>query len=435
MKALLISPKGQTSSNLAFLKFWNENSIIRPYREMYSGSSLGLLILASLMKADFELEYVDENKTDINFEKKYQLVAISCMTQQADRAYKIADKFRRKNIKVTIGGIHPTIMPEEAKLHADSVFVGEVENTWKYFRQDYFNNKIKPFYISNGPVDLNESPIPSYEMLNPKFYKTVWIQTTRGCPHNCEFCASSKIYGNKYRNKKAEQVVQEIMKIKSLWDKPPLFSFADDNMFVNRKFSIELLQALKGLNIRWFAQTDISIAKDDKLLKLIKDSGAYNLFIGFETLSKSGLKLIDKSQWKSKKLAQYSNAIKRIQSYGIGVMGAFITGLDTDTIKSFKTIQNFIVRNHIYVSQISILTPFPGTPIRDRLIEENRITTSDWTKYTTWDVVFKPKKMSAIELEHGWLELLGKIYCEEFQLKNIKYFKKIYRKNLSKIMK
>ena len=403
---------------------------------MYSGSSLGLLILASFMKNDFELEYVDENISNINFEKDYQLVAISCMTQQSVRAYQIADEFKKRNVKVIIGGIHPTILPEEAKLHADAVFIGEVENTWEMFRDDFFKKTIKPFYSNANTVDLTKSPMPLYELLNSEMYKTVWIQTTRGCPHNCDFCASSKIFGNKYRRKNTEQIIDEIKKVKSLWKKPILINFADDNMFVNRQSSYELLRALKDLNIRWFAQTDISIADDDNLLELIKESGAYNLFIGFETLSKEGLKFVDRTNWKQKQLSSYSSSIKKIQSYGIGIMGAFITGLDTDTKRSFKSISNFIMKNHIYVSQISILTPFPGTAIRERFIEEDRILTSDWEKYTTWDVVYKPKQMTEKELVEGWLETLKKIYSEKFQIKNAKYFKNIYlkrMKNLSNI--
>lgn len=430
MKALLISPKGKASNNPEFLKFWNENKIIRPYREMYSGSSLGLLILASYMKNDFEIEFIDENKTPIDFNKKYDLVAISCMTQQSVRAYRIADEFREKGVKVIIGGIHPTIMPDEAKLHADSVFIGEIENTWDVFKTDFFNNRLQPFYKSEDQADLSESPVPSYEILNPEFYKTVWIQTTRGCPHNCEFCASSIVFGNKYRRKKKEQVIEEIKKIKSLWKKPILINFADDNMFVDRKYSYDLLESIKELNIRWFAQTDISIAEDENLLKLIKESGAYNLFIGFESLTKEGLKFVDRTNWKSKKLASYSKSIKKIQSYGIGIMGAFITGLDTDTKRSFNKISNFIIKNHIYVSQISILTPFPGTRIRERFMNEGRILTSDWEKYTTWDVVYKPKKMTEGELAEGWLGTFEKIYNEKNQIKTARYFKNIYLKRM-----
>jgi radical SAM superfamily enzyme YgiQ (UPF0313 family) len=427
MKALLVSPKGNVSNNFEFLNFWNQNPVVKPYRETFTGVSTGLLILATFMKKDFDLTFIDENRSTINYDSNYDLVAISCMTQQSTRAYQIADEFRKRKIKVIIGGIHPTLLREEAKLHADSVFVGEVENTWEEFRKDFFSNNIKSFYINESQCDLKNSPIPSYELLNPNDYRVVWVQTTRGCPHKCEFCVSSNIFGSKFRHKKIEQVVEEIEKIKSIWKKPIMISFADDNMFVNRKYSNELLHALIPLKIRWFAQTDISVAQDNDLLTLMKKSGASILFIGFETITKKGLSIIDQTSWKPKQLKNYESSIKQIQSHGIGIMGAFIVGLDTDTKRSFNNISKFIIKNHIYASQITILTPFPGTRLRERLEKEGRILSSNWEKYTIWDAVLKPKNMTVKELESGWLSIYKKIYDKDVQISNAKHFKEIYR--------
>lgn len=426
MKALLISPKGKVSNNPKFLRFWNNNPIVKAYHNAFSGLSTGLLVLASFMKKDFKIEFIDENKSNINFGNNYDIVAISFMTQQAIRAYQIADEFRKRGNKVILGGIHPSLLRDESKSHADSVFIGEVENTWDQFMDDFFKGNNKPFYISETPVELNKSPIPSYELLNPDHYNVVWVQTTRGCPHNCEFCVSSNIFGRKYRHKTIEQVVEEIKKIKGIWKRPILINFADDNMFVNKKYSMKLLEALIPLKIRYFAQTDISVAESDELLKLIRASGGSILFIGFETVNKRGLHFIDRSNWKAKQLKSYPSSIKKIQFHGIGVMGAFIVGLDTDSKKCFNSISNFIIRNHVFASQVTMLTPFPGTALRERFEKEGRILTSDWSKYTIWDVVYKPKNMTKGELERGWLNIYRKIYTKKEQLRSAKYFKKIY---------
>jgi radical SAM superfamily enzyme YgiQ (UPF0313 family) len=428
MKALLISPKGSVSSNKNFLELWNNNPIIKPYRNAFSGQSIGLLILAKLMEEDFFVDLVDENTEEINFDDKYDLIAISFMTQQANRAYAIAKRFRKKGITVIVGGIHPTILSDEAKLYADSVFIGEVENTWSDFMEDFKKGNIKPFYRSKSPCDLNYTPVPAYELLKTDMCKVVWVQTTRGCPHKCEFCVSSNIFGQKYRHKKVEQVVEEIIKIKNIWKKPILISFADDNMFVDHKYARELLHAITPLKIRWFAQTDISVAKDDKILRLIQKSGCSVLFIGFETLNKNGLKLIDHTHWKAKQLVNYSKYIQKIQSHGIGVMGAFIMGLDSDTKNNFNQMKKFIINNHLYASQVTLLTPFPGTKLRERLLAEGRVLTSDWSKYTNWDVVFKPKYMGIKVLEKSWIDALGYIYNQKVQLANARYFRKIFDK-------
>jgi len=428
MKIALISPKGSfLGENYAFREFCEKSKELYFYKRFWSGLSSGLLIIAGLTPKEIKIELIDENVESINFDKDYDLVALSAMTQQATRAYEIADEFRKKKVKVVMGGIHATVLPKEAKEHCDSVFIGEAEETWPQFISDFLNNRISPFYLSKGSVDLEKSPMPRYDLLKSEKYNIIWIQTTRGCPFDCEFCSASKIFGAKYRHKTIEQVVREVKFVESI-SKSSHIGFADDNMFVNRKYATELAKKLIPLKIRWMTQTDISIAEDEKLLKLLKKSGCYILFIGFESLSEKNLISVDKSGFKARKLSKYSEYIKKIQSYGIGVMGAFILGFDYDDNSVFKRTADFIIDNYLYTVQITTLTPFPGTRLRMRLEQENRLLDFNWNHYTLWDVNFVPKQMSVEELQLGLLETHKAIYNDVERLKRIKYFKDIVDK-------
>lgn len=426
MKFAFISPKGSfLSNNPEFRSFWESEPEIAGHRYFWSGFSLGLLTIAALLSNRFKAKVIDENFEDINFNEDFDLVAISTMTQQADRAYQIAKEFRIRKTKVVIGGIHPTLLPSEAKKNADSVFIGEGENIWPKFIKDFLNDDIQSFYKSSTLVDLTKSPIPRFDLLNSKYYRMVWIQTTRGCPIDCEFCSASKIFGLKFRHKSIRQVITEIKLVKSIW-KPLHINFADDNMFIDRRFAEELVKAIIPLKIWFTAQTDISIANNDYLLSLLRKAGCERLFIGFESLTKKNLQNIDRRGWKCKYLDNYTLAIQKIQSYGIGIMGAFIIGFDGDDLSSFDRLSNFIIENNLFGAQVTILTPTPGTRLRDRMMKEGRILPDSWKNYTGFDVNFIPKKMSSKDLQRGLLKIYKRIYTSEVRAKKVEFFKNIY---------
>ena len=426
MKIGLISPKGGFLSNdPQFKGFWDNSDFLDTYKYHWSGISLGLLILAALTPREFDVEIIDENFDLIDFDRDYDLVAISAMTQQSLRAYEIADEFRRRGKVVVIGGIHATLLKYEAKEHADSIVVGEGEKIWPVILDDFLNSRLRPYYISERPIDLKQSPIPRYDLLDSKNYKVVWVQTSRGCPHDCDFCASSKIFGRKFRYKKIDQILEEIKLLKQLF-KNITIHFTDDNMFVNRTFSVELLNKLKELNIKWRAQTDISIADDQGFLRLLKESGCLSLFVGLESVNKLSLKFLDKGNWKFSMYDTYSSAIEKIQSLGIGVTGAFILGFDEDDYTIFGETADFIIKNRLYGAMMSILTPFPGTRLRERLENEKRILSNDWSNYTLWDVNFIPKKMTVNQLQEGMLTTNMKVYNGEVRQRVAAHFKDIY---------
>lgn len=426
MKIALISPQSTfLGNNKKLSEFWSGSEYTKTYRAEWSGLSVALCIVAALTPMKHEVEIIDENVEQIDFTKHYDIVGITCITQQATRAYEIADEWRKRSVKVVLGGIHVSILPEEAKNHADSVVIGEAENIWAQLLTDFENNRLKDFYKSDETADISLSPIPRYDLLKNKNYNLHWIQTTRGCPFDCVFCAASKVYGYKFRTKKIDQIIKEIEVIKDLYPDSRI-SFADDNMFINRKFSKDLLNRMISYNLRYMAQTDISIAKDDELLKLIKKSGCTFLLMGFESLSEDNLENINKNNKKLKYFKLLPEYIKQVQSNGIGIMGSFIVGLKNDRFNTFDRITDFVTKNNLYNTQLSILTPFPGTVVRSELISEKRVLNTKWENYTGYDVNFIHQHISKEQFENGMVKSYRILHSKEFYLQKMIYFKKIH---------
>jgi radical SAM superfamily enzyme YgiQ (UPF0313 family) len=333
-------------------------------------------------------------------------------------AYQLANIIRTKGVPVVLGGIHATSLPEEAKKYCDAVIVGEGELSWPSVISDAENGVLKPFYGDNDEeFDLKNAPMPAFELLDIDKYNRLTLQTSRGCSHRCEFCASSILLTKQYKQKPAAKVLAEIDKIKEIWEHP-FIEFADDNTFVNKAYWKELLPEIKKRKIRWFTETDISISQDEKLLQLMRESGCAQVLIGLESPSKSALNGIEtKQNWKAKQQHIYKEAINTIQSHGISVNGCFILGLDDHDTSVFDQIYNFVKDSGLHEVQITIQTAFPGTPLYRRLQEENRIVDENaWEKCTLFDINFFPKKMSIDALSQGFKELGVKLYSEEFTI-------------------
>lgn len=427
-KLALISPSGAkyTNTKAGDTKFTQSNNIER-YLVMWSGLSAALLNVAALTPDDFEIEIIDENIEDIDFSIKYDIVGITVMTQTANRSYQIADIFRKNGSLVVLGGMHVTVLPDEGLEHADCVVIGEAENLWPLFIEDFRNNRIKNVYKTDAVVDLKEVGVPRYDLIKNKNYQIVWVQTTRGCPHDCNFCAASRIYGRKYRKKSVEQIINEIKIIKEQFDNNCTIGFSDDNLFVNKKYSIKLLDSLEKLNVNWVSQTDISIANNDDVLKRLKKSGCTNLFIGFESLNEKNLENINNNKWKLKQLKDYPLNIRKIQSYGIGIIGAFIVGMENDDTDVFDRVGRFIIDNNITYGQITILTPLPGTRLWDEMEKDGRITDYNWDNYTFMKCVIKHDNLTKKELEEGARECYKRINTKEVYFKRLQFYKEIYK--------
>jgi radical SAM superfamily enzyme YgiQ (UPF0313 family) len=383
----------------------------RKYLPVWNNPDLGILTVAALVPGNLQIKYIHLLMDEIDYSERFDIIALGGMTGRADDIYSIAQRFKQKGNYIVMGGIHASVLPDEAKEYVDTVIVGEAEEIFPRFIEDYSNNRPKPYYYSKREVDISKSPIPRFDLIEAK-YQNYPIQTTRGCPHNCKFCAATRIYGKKYRKKNVEQVIEEIKFLKSL--KPnPFIIFIDDNMFVNKSFSYDLIEKLIPLDIKWQALTDASIGKDKELLNLMHKAGCKELFIGFESMTPGNIFDINEFHWKSRQVKNYQAAVKNIQDNGIRVFGAFILGFDKDTKEDFRSIEDFVIKNKI-LGQFAILTPLPGTELYDEFKKSGRILKNkSWKYYTFLDCVITHPNFTADELEKEVSELWRVTYSQE----------------------
>ncbi|MBP1700111.1 MAG: radical family protein [Deltaproteobacteria bacterium] len=336
---------------------------------------------------------------EIDFNADVDLVGITALTCVIKRAYAIADRFRERGVKVILGGVHPSLLPDEAKEHADSVFIGEAEGMLDKVIADFESGKLQPFYKNREWSDLKGMPLPRRDLLNKRyrpFFKV--IETTRGCPNRCEFCSVPIINGKRYRIRSLEEIDQELSTI--IHKKGEYLFLSDDNVTAKEDYAFGLFEIFKRHKVKWMGFTTIKIAMNEKLLKAARESGCISLFIGFESLLQENLDNVSKRFVNAKEL---SNLIKTIQNHQIGIQGAFIFGFDGDEPTIFKKTVEFVQENNIDLPTFSVLTPFPGTPLFSRLEKEERIFDRNWSHYDMSHVVFKPKKMTVRELQEGYL--------------------------------
>jgi radical SAM superfamily enzyme YgiQ (UPF0313 family) len=387
--------------------------------------SLGLLTMAAVTPDDYEIEYLEcpEFDPEALARLRFDLVGISSFTAKSDVMYRIADFLRARGTTVVLGGLHCTLLPEEAAEHADAVVAGEGELLWPRVLRDWEAGTLRKIYRNGSfhDVDLARTPAPRYDLLDPSTYNRYPVQTTRGCPLHCEFCAASRIYGG-YKTKPVEQVVRDLRAAKGAW-RHPFIELADDNTFVNKPWSRELVRAIAKEEVHWFTETDVSVADDPELLDLLARSGCRQLLIGFESPRADSLDGLDAANWKAKRHDRYRRAIDQIQSRGITVNGCFIVGLDQDTPDIFDEVERFVKSTALMEVQVTILTPFPGTALYRRLQAEGRLLREKaWDRCTLFDVNFVPKRMSVADLEQGFESLMKNLYSpEESRRRRLQY--------------
>lgn len=352
----------------------------------------GLMLLAASTPEKHEVKIVDENIEKLEFNEVPDLVGISTLTPNSTRAYEIADKFIKMGSKVVLGGVHPSLMPNESIKHANSVIIGEAEEIWKDIINDVEDQRFKKFYYGNFCQNLDGLPLPRRDLIKESSYiMSNVVQTGRGCPFGCDFCSVTKMFGRKFRHKSVKRVLEEINTFKGN------FYFLDDNIGIDPKFSKKLFNRLIPFNRKWAAQASINIARDDELLKLASESGCTTLFIGFESVIQDNLRNIHKPH----RVEDYKNLIKKIHDYNISIIGAFVFGFDGDKTSVFKETLDFIHESELDYIQFTALTPYPATPLFEKMKREKRIITYDWGKYDCLHVVFKPKNMSVQQLQNG----------------------------------
>lgn len=393
--------------------------------------SLGLLTLAALTPAEHQVEYIEMPDIALFDELPdgFDLAAISSYSAQIDEAYELAQRYRERGTKVVIGGPHVTVVPEEALQFCDSVVVGEGEPCWPEVIEDAKAGRLKTVYDARKrEYDLTAAPMPAYDLLDIENYNRLTVQTSRGCPHRCEFCAGSILLADHYKQKPIAKVLAEIDKIREIWPHP-FIEFADDNSLVNRSYWKELLTEMIPRHLRWFTETDISVAEDEELLTLMRRAGCAQVLIGFESPVVDGLAGLElNNDWKYRRFAGYREAIRKIQAHGVTVNGCFVLGLDGHTTAIFDEVYEFVRASELYEVQATVLTPFPGTPLYERLKRDGRLLEpTNWKKCTLFDVNFVPAKMAPEELTRGFRKLIARLYSDEFTAQRREVFKKNLR--------
>ncbi|MHC4573744.1 MAG: B12-binding domain-containing radical SAM protein [Planctomycetota bacterium] len=383
---------------------------------------LAIPTIISLTPPEHEIRVFDENLEEVDYDWDADLVGISVRTMFAKRAYSISETYRKRGVKTVLGGIHPSMCTEEALQYCDSVVVGEAEDVWRTLMRDAQDGKLERIYEAGKFADLTSSPVPVRSVLSRERYLSDIVQTTKGCPFQCEFCSVHAFDGQRIRSKTVEQVIQEVEDIKrrgAKYKKKNVVFFADDNIIANKKFARELFLALRPYNINWMCQSSIDISKEYKLLRLMRDSGCGAVLIGFESISKNNLARMHKGV---NQRYNYADVVKKIQSYGIFVHGSFIVGYDFDSQSTFDELIDFIKGCNLLMPIINIVTPFPGTKLFKRLEEEGRILHKDWSKYDTKHVVFSPSSMSAGELLEGYRRIIREVYAFDSIFKRLSHY-------------
>lgn len=356
---------------------------------------LTLPLIAGMCSEEHEVSICEEVVGEsIDFDGDYDVIGITLMTQTSIRGYEIANEFRKRDKIVIFGGIHASVLPEEAIKFGDAVCIGELDTTlWERILNDIRYRKLQSFYRLDHQPDLRFQPKPRRDLIQCKTGKFTIapIETSRGCPYNCDFCSVSRFFGTKQRHRPVRSIIEEA----EACDEKVLL-FVDDNITFHKKYAKELFRELAALKKMWIGQASINVTKDPELMELAYKSGCRALLVGFESFTddanlqyRKTLKTIDAN----------AEAVKRLRDNGIMTWASVIFGLDTDTEAIFDLSREFIAKSKVAFFQPTLLTPYPGTELYDRLRNENRILTDNWSKFDTWNLIIEPKNMSPEKLQ------------------------------------
>jgi radical SAM superfamily enzyme YgiQ (UPF0313 family) len=393
--------------------------IISPAQKKNSGESLrvkkafviplSVYLLAGLTPDDWEITIQNDYVEQYDVDAGYDLVGITATTLHSQRGYEIAEAFRNRGTKVVMGGFHPTLFPKEVREHCDSIVIGEAELVWKDLLADFKAGALKPEYKADRFSDLIDQPIPRFDMIDKKQYVNdlMPIESSRGCPYDCEYCSVTQFYGFKYRCRPVDEVTRDIKATKSRF-----IGFADDNIAGNMQYSARLFEAMAPLNIFWMSQVSIRLADDEEVLKLAARSGFRYAIIGIETLDTENLAAVGKR--KVNKVEEYVAKTRLFKKQGITVCANLMFGFDNDTEETFDKTYHFLVENR-FLPNPYVLTPYPGTRLHEKMKEEGRILHYDFWKYNSYQAVFQPKNFTP----EGLTGLFMEFYKKSFSIPNI----------------
>lgn len=385
LRIALVSPKGPLYRRRGGI-----------FRKSLRYQPLTLTTLAALVppELDVELTLIDEGIHDVPDRLDVDLVGLTVITGTAPRAYELADRFRAQGVATVLGGPHVTLIPDDARPHADAIVVGYAEDTWPQLLRDFAAGRMKPRYDQATDLNLANRPRPRRELLPRRRYLTNNVfEATRGCVHNCDFCVVPSAWGRKPYQKPVQDVVDDIRRHGAR-----KLIFVDLNLIADREYAVRLFSALVPLKVEWYGLATVLLADDAELLDLAARSGCRGLLMGLESISPENLRASRKG---FNAPEHFARVVERLHAHGIALQGCFVFGLDGDDPDVFLKTAKFAVEAKIDLPRFAIVTPFPNTGLYKRLVAEGRILTRNWELYDGQHVVFQPKRMSVRDLQDG----------------------------------
>lgn len=396
MKLLLIQPT----------YFLENGRLFRSRRRWLVGITLPYL--AALTPSEWDVRIIDERLDPVDFDGAYDLVGISFMSHHAPRAFQIASQFRAKGVPVVVGGFHASAMPDEALQYCDAVVVGEAETVWPTVLEDAKSGRLRRTYHADTFHDMKGLPVPRYDLLDLSRYRMpavenfMPVQTSRGCPFDCQFCEVTRFYGRTYRFRPVDEVIREIEQLgtRSVY-------FVDDNIAASRPRAQELFEALKPLKLNWTGLVNMFTGNDVDLLDLMVESGCAHLNIGLESINPASLKEMNK---RMNKVEDYALILRNLRERGIFFSVNLVLGLDNDTTETFAETVTFLRREKVPMSFMWIMTPRVGTALREDLEKQGRLLSNDWSRYAGSECVYQPAGFSPAELEAAFWHTYAQFY-------------------------
>lgn len=364
------------------------------YVRSWQMQPLTIAVLSALTPLNWQRTFFDDRLEPIDFDQPTDLAAISIETYTAKRGYQIAAEYRKRGVKVVMGGYHATFCPEEVLLYADAVCVGEAENIWGEMLEDCEKNRLSGQYRADSHPDLDKVRVDRSIFDGKPYLDIVLVETSRGCSFKCKFCSISSFHGARHRKRPADSVVEEIQE-----QQEKIFFFVDDNIVCDPKRAKDLFKRIKGLGVQWIGQAGITIADDPELVDLIVDSGCLGLLIGFESLSSENLERMGK---RLNRTDGFQRALGMLRKRGIIVYGTFLFGYPFDTPDLISRTVRFAVAQKMFLAAFNHLIPFPGTPLYDECENKKSLNFVKWwlnDDFRFGQVPYQPQSMSSEELE------------------------------------
>jgi radical SAM superfamily enzyme YgiQ (UPF0313 family) len=359
--------------------------------------------LAARVPPSWEVVHVDEETEDIEWDVDADVVGLTFHTPSALHAYDMATHFRSRGICVVMGGPHVTLLPEEARQHADVIFIGEAEGLWEDFLKSFEAGFYRGVYQPTSAPSLDDIPMARKDLFHRHDHTSGVLFATRGCPSQCDFCTIAVMYPHRLRKRPIADVVAEYASFHG-----KVIIFWDDNIAGDMRYAKELFRAIAPYRKWWSSQASLQAGRDDGFLQAAAQSGCKQLFLGLESISQQSMVEVNK---RFNRVEEYYQIIERIHSHGIAVQVGIVFGFDHDTPEIFEATLDFLEEAGVQNATFNILTPFPGTPLFQRMEAEGRILTRDWRKYNSReDVVYRPKQMSGAELVAGFRHANERFY-------------------------